>query len=68
MWDLSPLLLLRLSNALCRKPRIILHLPVGPADLADGAVCDVRVCRHPVGVSCDHRPSADHLQGERRLG
>lgn len=42
--------------------------PVCPADLADGGVCDVCVRRHPVGVSCDHGPSADRLQGQHFLG
>lgn len=39
-----------------------------PADLAHGCVCDLRVRRHPVGVSRDHGQSADRLQGHRRLG
>lgn len=39
-----------------------------PADLAHGCLCDLRVCRHPVCVSCRHRPSADRLQRLGRLG
>lgn len=39
-----------------------------PTDLAHGCLCDLCVCRHPVGVSCCHCQSADHLQRLSRLG
>lgn len=45
-----------------------MRLPAGPADLADGAVRDLRVCRHPCGVSGDYGPRADRVQGRRHLG
>lgn len=39
-----------------------------PTDLAHGCLCDLCVCRHPVGVSCCHCQSADRVQRLSWLG